>query len=387
MRAVILGACGAVGREVAAGVAADGRWSSVVLADLDGRALRELAGSLGRGVATRRVDAADGVALRRLIRGAGVLMNCTTYRLGVPVLKAALAERVDYVDLGGLYNTPRQLELAPRARRAGVRAVIGCGATPGLSNVLVRRAADRLDRVRDVHISFASHRDIAASPGLLDTLLDEFRPGVPRFRWRDGRMEEVAPFDGGRRIRFPPPLGMQEVYYVPHSEIYTLPRSLGDGLREVAVRGTWRPSDMRTLRALARLGLTGDRPVPVGDAWVRPIDVVRAALLADPPRDTVRPVAFYLDVEVVGERDGGEVTIRQRATHPASWREAATGRMTAVPAIVAAGLLGSGAVAEPGVSPPEAAFDPEPFLAEVRRRGVRISARSSRPAAARRPGT
>jgi lysine 6-dehydrogenase len=379
MRAVVLGACGAVGREVAAGLGRSPTFERVVLADLDARRLREVARGLEGDVETRRVDASEGSALRAALRGGDLLVNCTTYHLGVQILRAAIAEGIDYLDLGGLYNTPRQLDLGDRARRRGIRAVIGCGATPGLSNVLARRGVDRLDVAREIHISFASHRDLVASPGLLDTLLDEFRPGVARYTWRNRRLHEVRPFDGARRVRFPAPLGDQEVYYVPHSETYTLPRSFGDGLREVAVRGTWRPAHMRTLRALSELGLTSDRPIRVGGRAVKPLDVLRTLLLADPPTDPGEPWAFFLHVEVVGERRARAASVVSRASHPASWGTHATARMTAVPAIAGAELLARGEVAAPGVLPPEAAFRPERFLALVRDGGVRITTSSRTP--------
>jgi saccharopine dehydrogenase (NAD+, L-lysine-forming) len=377
MRTVVLGACGAVGREVTAGVARSSEFDEIDLVDLDGSRLREAVRAHGGRMKARRLDASDPSALRGAIRGAGLVINCTTYRLGVPALGAAISERVDYLDLGGLYNTPRQLEADRRARRAGITAVIGCGATPGLSNVLVRRAANRLDRTREVHISFASHRDLAPSPGLLDTILDEFRPGVARFTWRNGRFREVHPFDGARRVRFPVPVGLQEVYYVPHSETYTLPRSLANGLREVAVRGAWRPGHMRALRMLSNLGLTSDQPVRVQGRAVRPLDVLRAVLLEDPPSEPGAPWAFFLHIEVIGTRMAVPATITLRASHPPSWGKDATGRMTAIPAIVGAELLRRGEVAGPGVLPPEQAFDPDRFVAEVRRRGIRVTSREA----------
>lgn len=42
-------------------------------------------------------------------------------------------------------------------------------------------------------------------------------------------------------------------------------------------------------------------------------------------------------------------------------------------AIVGAELLAAGRVAEPGVVPPERAFDPDRFVAQVQRAGVRIT--------------
>jgi lysine 6-dehydrogenase len=373
MDAVVLGACGAVGREVSARLVEEPSFERVTLVDLDLPRLRRLARDLPGRVGVRRADASEPTALRAAIRKAGVVVNCTTYHLGVQVLRGAIAESVDYLDLGGLYNTPRQLKMHQAARRAGVRAVIGCGATPGLSNVLVRRAVDRLDLVREVHISFASHRDIAPSPGLLDTLLDEFRPGIPRFTFRAGRLRQVRPFEGARRVRFARPVGEQDVYYVPHSETFTLPRSLGPDLQEVSVRGTWRPADMDALAILARLGLTSDRPVRVDGSLVRPVDLLRAVLLAAPPAEPEAPCAFFLDVEVHGSRRGERSVIRQRTSHPVEWGSSATGRMTAIPAVVAAIMMARGEVAGPGVVPPEAAFDAERFVRAVRHAGVRVA--------------
>jgi saccharopine dehydrogenase-like NADP-dependent oxidoreductase len=379
VEAVVLGACGAVGREVAAGLVRGGVFDRITLADVNTSRLSRLRAELrpARGgnidVRARRVRGSDPESLRTAVRGADVLANCTTYVLGVRVLRAAIAERVDYLDLGGLYNTPKQLALGERALRAGVRAVIGCGATPGLSNVLTRRASERLESAHEVNISFASHRDLAPSPGLLDTILDEFRPGVARYTWREGKLRPVAPFEGVRTVRFAPPLGPQEVYYVPHSETYTLPRFLGaKQLRSVAVRGTWRPADMLLLRRLSELGLTSDRPLRVKSSTVRPLDVLRALLLANPPTEPGAPWCFFLEVEVVGRRRGRQAVVRQRSSHPVEWGEHATGRMTAIPAVVGAELLAAGG-SEPGVVPPEAAFDPARFLAGVRRAGVRIS--------------
>src|SRR5439155_1647334 len=105
---------------------------------------------------------------------------------------------------------------------------------PGVTNLMVRRAADQMDRVEEVFIAFASFRSIAPSPGLLDTVLDEFSPGSQRFFWQEGQFVEVPLFSGTRRVRFAEPAGELEVYYVPHSETHTLPRFLGKGVRRVS---------------------------------------------------------------------------------------------------------------------------------------------------------
>jgi saccharopine dehydrogenase-like NADP-dependent oxidoreductase len=361
-----------------------GRFKELVLTDLHIGQLRRAASSMqGSNVRARRLDALDREEARDVLRDASVMVNCTTYHLGLRLLRTAIALGVNYVDLGGLYNTPRQLELDARAKKAGVVAVIGCGATPGLTNVMARLACESLDRPREVNISFASHRDLVPSPGLLDTILDEFRPGVARYYWERGRLVDTQPFSGARDVRFPPPLGTQTVYFVPHSETHTLPRALR-GLEMVAVRGTWRAEDMALLRVLSELGLTSENHVRVDGRSVRPIDVLRALLLERRPDGGSKPWAFFLDVEVVGDLSGRRKVIAFQAAHPIGWGRNSTARMTALPAAISAELVAAGAHSGEGVMAPEAAFDPSGFARALRAEGIRIRRRRVVPA---KPGT
>ncbi len=67
-----------------------------------------------RRVAAAVVDVRDEEATARLLEGHDAVANCVTYYFNVPVMRAALAARVPYTDLGGLYHGSRE---AVRARR------------------------------------------------------------------------------------------------------------------------------------------------------------------------------------------------------------------------------------------------------------------------------
>src|SRR5438067_7276552 len=262
MRVIVPGGCGEMGSEATRDLAQTSDFEEIVIADIDLSKAQKLADELGGGrVRALKVDASDENALVEKFKGFDVVANCTTYHFGMTVVRAAIRAGVNYLDLGGLYNTPKQLELDEEARRARVTICLGCGATPGVTNLMARRAAEQLDEVSEVHIAFASFRSIAPSPGLLDTVLDEFSPGSRRFYWQAGQFIEVPAFYGARRVRFAEPVGFAEVYYVPHSETHTLSRFLGKGVRRVDVRGTWRPEIMRALRMFADLGLTSEATV------------------------------------------------------------------------------------------------------------------------------
>src|SRR5216683_716828 len=284
MRAVILGGCGAMGSETTRDLALTSDFDEITIADLNIAQAQALADELNSStgkvhVRPVRVDAADEDQLVAVIRGYDVVANTMTYHFGLQATRAAIRAGVNYVDLGGLHNTPKQLALDHDAKSAGVSVILGCGATPGVTNVLARLGADELDTVDTIHIAFASHRDIAPSPGLLDTILAEFSPEESRFYHEDGRLIEVQPFDGARLIAFLPPVGEQEVYFVPHSEMHTLPRFIGKGLRRVDVRGAWRPETMQALRLFLNYRLITSDTIHVNGIKLRAREFLRAHLL------------------------------------------------------------------------------------------------------------
>jgi len=376
MRVIVLGGCGAMGSEVTRDLARTSDFEEIVIADLNLPGAQALAAELGGGrVRAAQVDTSDGQTLAERLRGFDVVANCTTYHFGLIATRAAIEARVNYLDLGGLFNTPRQLELDEEARRAGITVCLGCGATPGVTNLMARRAADGLDHVEQVHIAFASFRSVAPSPGLLDTLLDEFSPGSRRFYWERGGLVEVEPFSGAKRVRFAAPVGEIEVYYVPHSETHTLPRLLGKGISRVDVRGTWRPEIMNALRVFADFGLTGAAPVQFAGLDINPKEFLRAHILQHAARvGEAGEWAFLLNVEVEGERGGRRIRYTYNSSHPARarWGTAATARMTGIPASIGAQKLARGEAERTGVIAPEACFEPVAFFRELERRGITV---------------
>ncbi|HEX9544643.1 MAG TPA: saccharopine dehydrogenase NADP-binding domain-containing protein [Pyrinomonadaceae bacterium] len=376
MKIIVLGGCGAMGSEATRDLARTSEFEEIVIADADLERAQGLATELGGGrVRAIQIDASDEAALTKSLRGFEVLANCTTYHFGLIAARSAINARVNYLDLGGLYNTPRQLEMDEDARRAGVTLCLGCGATPGVTNLMARAAADQLDQVDEVHIAFASFRSIAPSPGLLDTVLDEFSASSRRFFWQAGKFIETPAFSGKKQIRFAAPVGEIETFYVPHSETHTIPRFLGKGVRLVDVRGTWRPEIMRALRTFADLGLTGEATVDLDGQTIPIRKLLRAHILKHAADFCGEGEwAFLLNAEVLGRQNGQPSRIEYVSRHPlrAEWGTSATGRMTGIPASIAAQKLARGEVSRTGVLAPEACFDPPSFFAELGRRGIII---------------
>jgi lysine 6-dehydrogenase len=383
MRVIVLGGCGAMGTEATRDLAHTSDFDEIVIADADVKRAQALAEELGGGrVSAMPIDVSDERALTEKLRGFDVVANCTTYHFGLIVTRAAIRARVNYLDLGGLFNTPKQLELDEDAKHAEITVCLGCGATPGVTNLMTRHAADQMEQVDEVHIAFASFRSIAPSPGLLDTVLDEFSAGSRRFYWEDGKFIEVPAFSGAKTVRFSDPVGDLETYYVPHSETHTLPRFLGKGLRRIDVRGSWRPEIMQALRLFADLQLAGDASISIDGREVNSKRFVREHILqkaADFGGEG--EWAFLLNVEVEGQRDGHPVRIVCNTAHPprAEWGTQATARMTGIPASIAAQKLACGDASRKGVIAPEVCFEPTSFFAELSKRGITIELRNNLP--------
>ena len=207
------------------------------------------------------------------------------------VIELAVAAEVDYADLISEPNDAQRRAVAD----AGITAISGLGASPGLTNVLVRHAADWLDDLEEAHLSWASFRTIAPGQGLLDTILWELSDDCPTRRYfSNGRYVRAGFMEGSRLVDFAAPLGRQRVYYVPHPEVATLPRNF-PSLRFCAVRGTWRPELMEHVRVLNEYGLLDAEAIEATKSriWAR-----KGGLRDDDPW------RLFVNVEVVGTRGG-----------------------------------------------------------------------------------
>jgi lysine 6-dehydrogenase len=158
MRIVALGGPGAMGRVATRDAMTLPEVTEVVVADRDLAAARRLAAELSGTAASvqigaRQVDVTGDAALDAVLGDADVVLNTVGpyYRFGLRTLRAAIRTRTDYLDICDDWEPIAQmLGLDAHARAAGVRAVVGMGASPGVSNLLAAKAVAGLDAVTDL---------------------------------------------------------------------------------------------------------------------------------------------------------------------------------------------------------------------------------------------
>ena len=274
---------------------------------------RDLGPAAGLDVELVPVDVADADSLARALAGATCAITSLPYRMNLLAMDAALAARVHYIDLGGLYHlTLLQRERHAAFRDAGRMAILGMGSAPGILNVMAAQAALGMTRVEEVHCMVGAKDSTPwHAPPLLpfgyspDTLLDEF--ALPSAVFREGDFRMVPPLDPAerRRERFPDPVGEVELDTTLHSEVATLPHFFAArGVREVTFRQGFEASFADRLRLLVQLGLVDTTALPgFGQS---PRDLLKALLQRLPPPKPAGAVDRYeiLRVRVCGSSGG-----------------------------------------------------------------------------------
>jgi len=339
----------------------------LVVGDLDGGAADALAARIGPKARGATVDVKDAQAMSELFSGATTVLNTVGpfYRLGPPVLRAAIASGVHYLDINDDWeSTEAMLALDDDARSAGVTAVIGMGASPGISNMLACLAMRELDDVDEIIAGFD-----------LDAAMPEERGDEPcaatihalhqlsgRIRvFEDGAFADAKP---QRRVDFDyPGLGSRSGWTMGHPEAVTFPRTFPK-LRAARVLMTMAPSGRlaaRVFRVLIDAGLVSleragglvERLEDVGKPVKGPADYIDEIL--DPALRRLPP----LFAVAKGRRQGqpGSVAATVRSAPPVGM-----GGATGVPLAVGLSVLRPVLGTKCGVFPPEAIMDPNAFF-------------------------
>jgi lysine 6-dehydrogenase len=375
MRVLALGGAGAVAKESTRDLAEFSDFDEIVIAEYNVKAAEQLAAEIGDPrLKVMHFDASDYDNLLHTFPQFDIVMNGLPFKYDYPVNKACVETGVPGCDLS---SEDPQFALHEEAVRKDITFVPGCGATPGITNMMVRRATELLDQVETADIYFAAFRCLAPAPGLLTTTMWEFDPHIeerPETYYQDGAWQPTTPMSGGKLVRFHDQIGEQMVYFVPHDESYTLPQSI-PGIKRASVRGCFPPHVMELMGALMRAGLLSNTAVQVGGQEMTAFDASRD-LLWSVPSSRENPVwAYGLVVEVSGIRDGRHVVCTYRNEHPPQeeWGgESAYFKNVGIPLSIAAQMIAKGQVQQKGVVPPELAFSSQPFFRELAKRRIQI---------------
>jgi Saccharopine dehydrogenase NADP binding domain len=224
MRIFILGA-GATGSLLAQLLERQGH--HVWCGDRDPKRARRFLGKKSP-IAISQVNARNLRGIVRAAKGCQLLINASASVFNEIVLRAALRLRSHYLDLSShLTRDPfraEQFRYAKRFEEKNRAAMINAGAAPGLTNLLVKRAADLCDEVLSAQIRLyeSAESDDPISQWSPEVSFDE-AISHPRI-YRDGKFKLAKRFSELEKFRFMDPVGAARVVLAAQDEIATLPR-------------------------------------------------------------------------------------------------------------------------------------------------------------------
>lgn len=364
MRVLALGGCGEMGRYACRVAARLPGVDELVVTDLDGSRAAAFAAELGHPARPAALDITDGPSLASALREADVVLNTAGpfFRFGIPVLAAAIRARCHYLDICDDWEpTAEMFALHEQALRAGRSAIIGMGASPGISNILAVIAARELDVTHEIVTGWnldgaRSEQPAGGTPSA--ALVHGLRQMTGTIRVvREGRPRDERPLR--RTVLDYPGLGRRHARTIGHPEPLTL---LGSFPRlESSVNVTFgSPSTLAAVRAVT---WAADRNLLSRDRALRALSWLEAHTPALPPARLFRPGRLPpLFALASGLRDG-----RPASAAAALRRVPGTtmGALTGVPLATALELLLAGQVTKSGVLAPETALEPGNFLSAL----------------------
>jgi lysine 6-dehydrogenase len=350
----------------------------VVLADLNVDSLPALLQPfLGGRLSVRRVDANDRSAIRELMQGIDATMSAFPYYFNLGMAVAAVDSGSHFCDLGG--NTEivlQQKELHERAVSKGVSIIPDCGLAPGMVNILAEHGIRQLERPASVRIKVGGLPQNPEPPlnyqvvYSLEGVLDYYTT----LSWilRDGQTMQVEALSEVEELDFPG-IGRLEAFHTAGGLSLMAQRYEGrlDSMEYKTLRY---PGHADAIRLIRELGLLGLEPVDVKGTEIVPREafmaIVGPLLKKDP---STSPDQVALRVEVSGEKDGRDVTLRWDLLDrfDASTGTTAMMRTTGYSLSTTAIFQATGRVA-PGVGTPDESMPAEPYIQELRKRGIEI---------------
>src|SRR5216683_759088 len=250
MRIFVLGA-GATGSLLAQLLERQGH--TVWCGDRDPERARRFLGKKST-IAVTKVNARNLRGIVKCAKGCQLIVNASASVFNEIVLRAALRLRAHYVDLSShLTRHPfraEQFRYVKKFEEKNRVALINTGAAPGLTNLLVKRAAESLDEVEAVHIRLyeSTESDDPISQWSPEVTFDE-AVSHPRI-YRNGKFQLGKRFSEIEKFRFIDPIGTANVVLAAQDEVATLPHFIPMRELDVKIGG----NEIDRLRRWHRLG-------------------------------------------------------------------------------------------------------------------------------------
>jgi saccharopine dehydrogenase (NAD+, L-lysine-forming) len=345
-------------------LAADDRVKEVVAVDLNlARAEKILANIPNRKkISCLSADLRKPLDCAKAIGSADAVLNAAWYEFNLQAMDLALALKAHYADLGGLFHmTLKQLKRDEEFKKIGRCAALGCGSTPGITNMMVARLSEKFDEIDSVMIYDAGYDPTLESgpfvaPFSIKTMMAEYIEPAPVLH--KGKIEDAPARSLAETLDFKAPIGKVKVSAVIHSEAATLPGYLKNkGVQEMCFKIAYPEIVERELARIAKEGMPA-LPAPAASVQASPVPV------ATMPNDFE-----ILRIKITGRAGGKpcEKTLDCEITPAGPVSAGAAG--VGFTGVIVCGMLTRGQTRiKSGTAAPESMLDSQVFFDELARR-------------------
>ncbi len=311
MRALVLGGAGGLGQGVARDLIKQQQITNVILGDLypDPERLRPKLRDSEK-INLIKMDVNDHNGMVSVFKEIDIVINCAGpfYKTAVPVAKASVKAKVNYIDICDDYEGTEILfnsDIDKIAKEAGITVLTGMGSDPGTNNILVKWYADRLDKVNDINLYWVvSIAELAGAAW--DHSLHMTLGKIPQFI--NGKLVYVEGGTKEEAEQFLEPLGTCHVRYVGHPQPLTLPRYI-KGVKNVIIKGALIPLWVDELiKEQKDTGFLSKNPIDIKGIKVTPYDLALKLWETIPKGRDNGPQSSGLKVKGKGERKGRKIT-------------------------------------------------------------------------------
>ena len=319
----------------------------------------------------RYADVSKPKTLVKAFNGIDVLIHAVHHEFNLDVMEACLKSKTNYIDLGGLYHyTKKQLKLNNQFQKANLTAIIGMGASPGITNVLAKYASKFLDKIENIEIKigykdFSTYKQISplSASYSMQTILEEFswKPAV----FINGKIKFVEPISGREEYNFPEPIGMQKPQYTIHSEIATLPYTLN--AKNVSFKIAFDDEFVNKIKMLKENGFISDEKIKINNNEFN-IKEVSAEILKKLPKTISEKINQYEIIRVILSNKHKKIIMDVKIKGVGETIDKDTG----VPPSIIAQMIVDGKIKDKGVFPPESVILGEYFFKELAKRRIYI---------------
>ena len=250
VKILALGGCGDMGRMAVAVLLDSPRVSKITVADINFKMAKifiELVGSDKLNAV--QIDVNNKDKLLDLISSHDIVINTIGpfYKFEKPIVEAIIEAKKPFIDICDDWKpTLDVLEMSEQAKSAGITAIIGMGASPGISNLMAILASSKLDEIDELITAWGEsfpakegkkpryyvtgkkiRKKIGKQPkkanAALEHLLFETLEEIPTFK--DGKIVNIESLKEHEPLDFP---GYKKTYacHIGHPEPVTLPRTI-----------------------------------------------------------------------------------------------------------------------------------------------------------------